>query len=290
MRLRQSRRARHPGEGMWMTLNVLALAVGLTAPTAAIAQDASRPPGSDPFWERWKLRVSGYLPTSNTSLRFDAADGRIGTELDFEDDLGIDERKFLPAFDLSYRFNERHRIEGSYFSIGRDGTQDLEIDIDFGDTEFSRDTQVDSFFDTDIYRVSYSYSFVNEPNAEFGFLAGLHLVDVDMGIATAVGNIRREPSLTLPLPVIGLHGGYAFSPRVSLNGRGQVFALEVGRYSGVLFDLFASLQYDFSPHLGLALGYQLYDANGSVQGEDVDFEGEMDFVYYGPTLSAIARF
>jgi hypothetical protein len=90
--------------------------------------------------------------------------------------------------------------------------------------------------------------------------------------------------------VIGLHGGYAFSPRVSLGGRGQIFGLEVGRYSGVLFDLFASLQYDFSPHLGLALGYQFYDASGDVEGENVEFLGEMDFTYHGPTLAAIARF
>jgi hypothetical protein len=273
-----------------MTAALFAVVFGLAVPSPAAAQDDARLPGSDPFYERLKLRVTGFLAGSSTELRFDG--DNVGTTLDFEDDLGLDDRDFLPAFDVSYRFNRKSRIEGSYFSLSREGTRELETTIEFGDREFTVGSEVDTHFDTDIFRVSYAFSFVNNPQAEFGFLAGLHVLDVGTGLATAGGTVlvEKNADLTAPLPVLGLHGGYAFAPNISFGGRTQLFALSIDRYSGTLIDLYGALQYDFSPHFGISAGYQYYHVDVDVEGENLDFVGTVKFDYQGPTLTAVLRF
>jgi hypothetical protein len=271
---------------------MLAVAVAWVIPSGAAGQDEARVSGADPFYERLKLRVAGFLAGSSTEVRLDAAEGEFGTELDFEDDLGLDDRDVLPAFDASYRFNRKSRIEASYFSLNREGTRELEATIEFGDRTFEANSQVTSHFDTDIFRVSYAFSFVNNPQAEFGFSAGLHILDVATGLANqgATIVIEKDTDITAPLPVFGLHGGYAFSPVISAWGRGQLFAISIDRYSGALLDLYGGLQYDFSPHFGIAGGYQFYHVDVDVEGERGQFVGKVKFDYQGPLLAAVLRF
>jgi hypothetical protein len=292
MQLRDIRTARRTGPVSLGLVALFALALGLAAPSSASAQDESRPPGSDPFWERLKFRVSGFSASSSTEIRLDRAEGEEGTELDFEDDLGLDDQDFLPSFDASYRFNRKSRIEASFFSLSRDGTRELSRTIDFGDRTFEIGTEIESHFDTDIFRVSYAFSFVNNPQAEFGFSAGLHVLDVGTGISTLGGtlSVEKDADITAPLPVVGLHGGYAFSPVVSAWGRSQLFSLSIDRYSGTLLDLYGGLQYDFTPNLGIAGGFQYYHVDVDVEGERGEFVGKMNFDYIGPTLSGVVRF
>src|SRR4029077_13693622 len=50
----------------------------------------------------------------NSNIRVDSEDGSIGTEVDAEDDLGLQTVKWEPRFSLRWRPGKRHEIEAGY--------------------------------------------------------------------------------------------------------------------------------------------------------------------------------
>lgn len=266
---------------------VLAVVIGTALATPVAAQEFDE--ASSPLFERFKFSGFGFLPETSTTIRFDQVDGDLGTELDFEDDLGLDDREFLPAGVVSWRLGRQTRLEGSFFTLSREATREIDVEIDFGDETFERDVEVGTFFDTDILRASFFYSFLHDPQAELAVGLGLHLLWVDLGLEA--GDIERsvETDVTAPLPVLSVHGAYAFSPKFLLNGTGQLFALEIDRYDGELINLYGGFEYFFSPVVGATLGYDFYSIDLDVTGEREEFEGKIDFTYHGPRIGLVLR-
>ena len=101
-------------------------------------------------------------------------------------------------FGVTRRIREKHRVEFEWFNLRRDGFTVLQEEIVFDGTDFQIDATIDSFLDTDIFRIGYAYSLIREPKKEFGVHAGLHVTEI--GIASweiAADNhriaIRRQP-------------------------------------------------------------------------------------------------
>jgi hypothetical protein len=272
------------------TFGTLCATCALLAPVPAMAEDAAIHPK---LGARIYLDVGGYTPSVDTSLRVDRAGGS-GTVLDLEDDLDFEDRPTFPYALLNLRLGQRWRIEGEYFSIERDKTTVIDRELEIGDSVFPIDATVNSFFDTDVYRLSVGYSFLKRPNAEVGAALGAHVTTFDLGISAigSGGNIdTTEAADTLaPLPTIGLYGFYAFSPRWLMLGRVDYFALEYQEYSGGLLNLNVGLEFQLAKHVGLGAGYRYVDLEFtaertlSVGDFSDDFSGEFEYHYSGPTV------
>ncbi len=51
----------------------------------------------------------------------------LGTVIDYQRDFGGESGDTIPRIDAYYRFNEKHRIDFTSFSIDRNGTRTLEL-------------------------------------------------------------------------------------------------------------------------------------------------------------------
>jgi hypothetical protein len=252
------------------------------------------------YENKFKIRLSGFRASTTTELRVDSEQGVIGEELSFEDDLDLSERETLPLIDITYRFNPRHMIDFSFVDLSRSG------DTTFGregvttdDILWSVGAGIDSQFDSEVYRLAYGYSFINDGQREFGLLVGLHVtrfnielsgrgsivaIDPITGNEVVVeGDAQRtyDSGFTVPLPVIGLHGAYTLTPEIHFRGWGQIFSLEYDDYDGRLLNLAAMLEYTLNERFGVGLGYTYYGYDLDADGDRLN--GNFDYDFRGPT-------
>jgi len=228
------------------------------------------------------LELGGYWATADTTVRLDSTSGSVGTTLDFEDNLGLSERKTSPWVQLTYRFNPRHRLEASYVSLRRAGARTLSATINFGDNTYPVNTTVNSEFNTDVYRLAYGYSFINDRGKELAVLLGVHTTRIETSLITVSGTLSESASGTAPLPTVGLQGAYPFTGNLRVNGWFQLFSIKVGDYKGKLTNASAALEYMAFKNLVIGAGYSYYGLN--LEAQDGDFRGEFDYNFRGPTL------
>ena len=67
----------------------------------------------------FSLSVGAFLTERNSKARVDSTNGDRGTEVDLEDDLGLDNSDAVVRVDGFWRFAEKHRIDFSVFDLSR---------------------------------------------------------------------------------------------------------------------------------------------------------------------------
>ena len=233
------------------------------------------------------FQLGAFFPKIDTSARLNGTGGRIGTQLNFESELGMSDSKTTGTFLAGVRLGERWRIEAEYFTLGRDGSRPISRTINWGNQTFAVNSVVGSSFDTDIYRLSGGYSFVKDNQKEFGVALGLHATDIAASIG--VGGVGAQSGDVLaPLPTIGIYGAYAFSPRWLLSGRVDYFSLSSGDYDGSLVNLTAGLDYRFTRNFGMGVGWRYVDYDVTVTKSR--YNGGITYKFNGPTLYATLSF
>lgn len=248
---------------------------------------AERP--ADQYW----LQLQGFWPDIESTARADVlATGRPGTELSFESDLGLTDRKALPSMLLGMRFFDNWRLEFEYYSLERSATKTLGRQIVWDDTVFDVAAELRSDFDSSIYRLTAGYSFLKSPTAEFGALLGLHVTDFSIaleGSSNIAGAVHSEAQDALaPLPTLGLYGSYAFSPAFGVRARADYLSLTYQDYDGKLLNFEATLDWRFSPHFGAGLGYRYVDYRVDVTKSD--WKGQFKYKFNGPFVFLEAAF
>ena len=136
----------------------LGAAVVLTALAGAATAETPR----DQYW----IGLSYFYPTITSTARVDVPGTRLGTTVRLEDELGLDERKGTPYFLAGMRIAQNWRIEFEYYALNRDATRTTSRNIDFGDITFQTSTEINTKFDTGIYRLTGGYAFYKTPEAE----------------------------------------------------------------------------------------------------------------------------
>jgi hypothetical protein len=237
--------------------------------------------------DRWTLEVGAYAPNAKTTAHFDSTTFGVGTSVNFEQDLGLDDRKVNAQILGSVRLGERWRIEAEYFGLNRSATSTISKTINWGGNTYPIGSTVDSEFDSDIYRLSGGYSFIKDAQAEFGVALGLYTTDFVISLAaTGVGE-RRADTLA-PLPTIGVYGSYAFTPRWMLSGRVDYFSMNSDDYDGSLVSVVAAVDYRFARNFGVGLGYRYVDYDLDVARSS--FTGGVKYQFGGPMLYLIGSF
>lgn len=233
--------------------------------------------------DRLSVRLgSFFLRDSNTIVRIDSSGGGLGTVVDFEETLNVESDAEVGRLDGYYRFNPRHRIDFSYFKIDRDGTVTLLDDIDFGDEEFDAGAEVDTVNNVEIFKISYSYSFIHVRQFEFGIGAGLHVSTVTFGLDAPDLDTEERVEGTAPLPVFNFRGRYNFTPKLSLNGKFEWFFLEFEDYEGSFTDSVFTLEHQTFKNVGFGAG--INRLNSTLSADDGDLRGEVESSTYGYLL------
>jgi hypothetical protein len=266
--------------------------LGLSTPVNA-DDDPADDWEEDPTGHRFAVALGGFFPQLDTVVRVDAADGSIGTTIDFENTLGMDKSKTLPIVRGFYRFNEKHRINFGYFNLDRSGLGVSDAQVRFGDVTFPANLPLNSFFDIEVFDLTYGYTLVHNERWDMDLSAGLSIQKIGIGIEGAfMGVLREEVKVTVPLPTFGVSGMYAITDKLLLAARLGVFAIEVdldsSNIKGSVIDAQVSLFHKTFKHVGFGLGANYFRV--SVEYEDDDLYVDAKYEYRGPTIFVISYF
>jgi hypothetical protein len=117
---------------------------------------------------------------------------------------------------------------------------------------------------------------------------GLHNLEVSSiltaGASSNLGaggiDVSASAEADGPLPVIGLHGVWAFSDHFYLDAQAQFFTLELDEYDGSLQDYKVSFVWQPTKYVGVGLGYNDFVTRLRVDASR--FTGRLRFGYGGP--------
>ena len=229
-------------------MRTLALAL-LFAPLVAGAADAV--PNHRLLNDTFRLTLGGFLAESNTSARLGPSAGGVGVDVNFEDVLGLDERKLIGEVAMYWRISERWRVDVNYFSLDRSATRVLSRDITWGDDTITAGTTVNSSLRLSDLRVALGYSFFRRPDKEIGAGIGLHTLGVRASVDGGGGGGRSE-SATAPLPTLALYGNFALTDRWALSIRTDWLSLDYDKYSGAIRS--SAIDVVYQPYKNVAFG------------------------------------
>ncbi len=232
--------------------------------------------------DRFSISLGAFFTDRETDTQLNSDTLGSGTEIDFEDDLGLESSDSVFRLDGHYRFNEKHRVNFSIFDLSRDSSATIQRDIQFGDEIFLLDTVVSTNFDLRIHKLAYTYSVMQRDHGYLGVSIGVHIADSKIGLSEENLGQTENSSVTAPLPVLGLKGEYEFTDRLTLNASGEFLVVEIDNVEGSLVDLYLDINYQIMEHVAIGLGFNSVDID--VDANKNDFSGTLDWRYEGALL------
>jgi len=237
------------------------------------------------FPDKYMLRLGAYyVDGSDTQFSVSSPVGGIGTVIDYQRDLGGENRDTIPRIDAYYRFNDRHRIDFTAFSIDRKGSRTLTIDeITIGGETYSFNETLNSDIKYTLYKLGYGYSFYHSPKVELTFTAGLNITSYDLSFSDTTGGKAEAAGFTAPLPMFGLRMGYAITPKWSVQYVAEAFFIELeDKLKGSLVNYELKTEYKLFKHFAIGAGVARMGTN--VEVNDDGWTGQVSDSYRGYTL------
>ncbi|MEN9684429.1 MAG: hypothetical protein RLZZ28_215, partial [Bacteroidota bacterium] len=112
------------------------------------------------FVERFRLSAGFFTAVNNTNIKLGNNSGSIGTDIDFENDLGFNRQIQTFMADFQWRISRRSRVNFSYYALNRSSSYSLQKTIKFGDSTFNLNANVKGIFNNTIYRISWGYAII----------------------------------------------------------------------------------------------------------------------------------
>ena len=240
----------------------------------------------DDFW----LQVSGYWANVDTDIQVSSVDDpSIGTEVDLEEDLGLDDNSLLLAISGGARLGSGFSVIADYYSLGRDSTRNITRDIVIDDVTYPTNAELTAGFDTDIYRLTVGWAFARGDNYEVGGAIGLHATDITLtieGQGTVNGGPvtiqQRRQDFLAPLPTIGLFANFEIMPRLTAGARVDFLSLSIDDYDGRLINTQVQIAYRFTDNIGVGVMYRYVDYRVDV--EKTEYTGRFSYEFNGPAV------
>jgi outer membrane scaffolding protein for murein synthesis (MipA/OmpV family) len=207
-------------------------------------------------------------------------------DVDLEDELGLNAGTWAGFIDAVWRLRLYHRLELSLFELSRDATTDLDSPLEIGDIIFDAGDIVTTEFSTQIIRLAYGFSLIQDDQKELSLIGGVHITDVEY--RNSSDNQVVDASTTAILPVVGVH--LRVNPTNSWQAlvRLEYYELDLSQHGGRMIDFSVAGQYQFTNNFAAGAGYSWYRQD--INSKDPDFTGDFQFDYRGPVLYLRARF
>lgn len=237
---------------------------------------------ASPITDRFYMRGTYFQPAVNTVLRLDASDTVAGTELDAEEDLGLDDALNQGRLEFDVRMGRRNHVRIDYFKMSRFAQQPLEENIRFGDFVFTQGTVFRSKLDWRVLSITHTYSFFRFDRFEAGVGLGLHLIEAQAE-GRQPGTTRVEKtSKVAPFPTIALNTAVRLSKRFSVTARAQQFSASPDDIKGSMSDYHIDLQYRWHKNAAVGIGYTALETD--VEVSDTDDPLRFNMSTKGPEL------
>ena len=232
----------------------------------------------------FEIGAQGYywFPSLDGNVKVDKA-GIIGSTIDFEKDLGIEDENY-PSVEVLLG-SGRHHLSLAYTSIHYSGYNTPSRPITFNGQTYNTTDTIDSSIEYRTFDLHYQYDFLNLENVLAGFSLGAVLqvkhLDGEVGLKTTTGNVIDEKEdFTLPIPMIGLNlhmGMLADILEARLRGTA------IGYAGNTIYELMADISWTPLPFLDIHGGYKTFVID--INEDDVIFDHDMSGPFVALTVS-----
>lgn len=233
----------------------------------------------EPMADYWGFSIGVFFADQNMVTELAVDQSEVGTNVDFEEDLGLKVSQQVGRFTTFRRFNDRHQLDLDIFDMSQRSSVTLENSISWGGSIFPAAADVTTDLDLRIYKAAYSYYLLRTPEFRLGVTGGLYIADIGLRMSWQENDLDEVGEVTAPLPVVGLRGEYYINDRWRLSGSAEWFGLEFNEYDGTLDDVILSLDYRVSERTGLGLGYNHVHIN--VDAVEKSLRADLDWRYSG---------
>lgn len=273
------------------TWAVIAILLGASCPSWA-AEDSviSTSEYQSQPWEKGSLVIGGFIAFFSSDLTF-GVNGAGSGSINAEDLLGLDSNLTVFRAGAMYRpgKSRRNQLDFSYASYDRDGSAILTEEITIDNVTYPVGAKVETVFDFDIIRGTYSYAFWQTERVRLALGLSIYAVPLryEVDVETTGGHtVVDGADTTLPLPALALRSEFRVVNKLFLTASVDGMYLELSDFKGSLMDLNVGMEYRPWKHFGLGLGYNFMGVH--VEGESsnadypgADFVGEVDVRFSG---------
>jgi hypothetical protein len=270
----------------------LSLALGTLHTNAAHAVETKPTNDKLPDWapkarpnvveDKFRAEVMMLGASYDTDLRIDQNLATPGTQINAEDDLGLDDSDLLPLAEITLLPGERHLVRLSGFGMRRSTQKAITRTIVFDDQTYLPGEIVNSTLNMTSVGLTYGYSVVKLQQIDVALTFGIQVIEVEANAVVRSRTVRDPETGVTPLPLAGIEGRYDFNERWSTEARLQYLSIELDEINGSVMDARASLTWRKNPYLVFGLGYRLFGVE--VDSRDVDTPGRVDMNMSGPLL------
>ena len=249
--------------------------------------------------DEWIKISSGiFLSKINSTISVDNSSLGDGAEVDLEDDLDMAEDNTTFWGYVSWRFLKKHSISAGYFQFNRDAKATAKDDLQIGDEIYPAGAILSTDFKLEVVPITYTYSFLKKEKYEFGGTVGLHWSTINFGVegSASLGDLDADANVSAdavaPMPLIGLKFDYHFTPKWTVGTHGEIFFLDISDntfvFSGTVTNLRLHTEYWFFNNFGLGAAITWFALD--VEVDDSDWNGKINYQYWGPQVYANIRF
>jgi hypothetical protein len=263
-----------------MAALAVAAPITLVAPRAHADGDYFSPTD-----ERVRLSLGAMHVSSSTRVRADSSAGTTGTEINGENDFGLDKSDFEPKFQAMVRVAARHRLTFDYFTLDRSGSSAVgATPIVFRDVVLLPGDPVQTSLSLRTFGVAYGYSFWHSEKLEIAATLGVHTTDISTTarVQTQTRHIIQNEDAAGPIPVVGIDGTWVISKRFYLDGHAQYLHVHVQNLDGSLGFYNLDALYRLRPNVSFGVGY--VDVRAHISSLKRAQTGLFDFSSKGPEM------
>lgn len=274
------------------------LLVLLTTSAPVAAQSSSD-------WQDWahtshfSVGAGYFAPDLDTTVIVTDENQIIGTGINFEQNLGLDDSESTGLIYINWRFFKRHALEYRYFDLQRSAATSSSVAIAVGGEIFDISLPIQSFFDITAHEFAYSYSLLFDEKKNLYVGVGLSLQDLELGIQGTESSpnpgetINSTLDSTAPLPTLNVGFDYAFTDNWIFESRLGWLAVELDfaadeDLSGQIINANAGVRWQAFKNVSFFAHYQLFDVDVDYKVDFVLFA--LDYDYKGPVLGVSANF
>lgn len=256
-----------------MARRILVCAVGLLLGGGLAAGAQQQQSNVELEARLWSAALTGTV---------EVREGGLGTTIDLEDDLGIEDDEPV-ELRLTLRPSRRTQVRLAWTNLSFDGDEVLSRTIEFGGQTFTFSSRVVSQLDVDYARAGFAWQFLSNRDGTFR-----------LGPLVEVKGFRGEASIAAPeLP-------FPAAESEELEGAfgavGAVLDIEAGRWVQVFAegsyvveaddaegtDLEAGIRVLFAERLAAVVGYRSFSVEAAE--DDDEFDLDIEGPYVGLTL------
>ncbi len=216
--------------------------------------------------DKFKINIGTMFVTNfETDMQMSPKNLPLSLRINTKDQLGMESDTNVFRLDGYYRFSDTHSLNYSYFSVNSNGYKKIDKNIEWNGKLIAAGAIVDSYFDMDVYKINYAYSFYHNEKVELALTAGTHITTISLGLGAkgTMDGVENESSRTstgqtIPLPVFGFRGEYTILDKsLFVSYQTEYFFVGFDEYRGTLVTSTLNIEYHFIDNVGVGLGYNV---------------------------------